>query len=70
MLPVSTTHALVVARAQEVQRKVERARLTSPSTEAPGRLTSALLALSHHLTRQVPAPARASSASSTAPCCA
>ena len=70
MLPVSPTHALAIARAEEVQRRTERAYLSSTQAAAPSHVTTALRTLSRRLRRPVPAPARTASASSAAVCCA
>ena len=70
MLPVSPTHALAIARAADVQRRAERAYLSSTEPDAATRLMSALRTVSRHVRRPVSAPARAASARPTAVCCA
>ena len=74
MLPVNLTHALATARAEEVQRRTERAHLSSTGAAAPSRLATALRTLSGRLRGALvparPAAARATSARSTAVCCA
>lgn len=68
MLPVSPTHALAIARAEEVQRRAERAYLSSTEAAAPSRITTAL----RTLTRPLQDEARAARTAPTSPaaCCA
>lgn len=69
MLPVSTTHALALARAEEVQRTVTRAWLREPAPARTAWLTSAVSALTRPLHREA-ASATRRAPSSPAACCA
>ena len=70
MLPMSPTHALAIARDEEVQRRTARAHLSSTRPGAPTRVLGALPTLPWQLRRAATAPARATPPSPVAVCCA
>ena len=69
MLPMSPTHALAIARDEEVQRETTPSWLREPAPAHTAWLVSALSALTHPLRHEATGATRTESGSS-AVCCA